>query len=256
MRARGKKGEVYFIVFCKNNEVNQEKIDIFFTRIKNIKHKIDKDKSSFVGRYIIYFSLFDVLAKYAFPNEKSPRLRYKKLLNRYSEWEYKKYISITQLKCLVEGPNCKIHEDLKKAIKIKVNNKLSQKEIISEVISSPKCFDFTIEELKADLTAKQMKAFNEKVNIIYKARYDSLFYDFRCYCVHEFRFPTPNAIDLNENSHTPQYYHLMNSGYILWIPPGVISLIFEQCYKNLKKDAKIDPYKIFGGIPICWIKCK
>lgn len=79
------------------------KIQIFFNSIKDAKKYVDVSSNiQNIHRYLIYFSLLDILGKYAFPNEKSHCERYKQLIWRYSSWKYKNYISSLQLECILK----------------------------------------------------------------------------------------------------------------------------------------------------------
>jgi len=221
----------------------------FYDLIKNVKNNIDTNPTiQAIYKYIIYFSLFDVLGKYVFPKEKYLGERYKKLINCYSNWEYKNYISSLQLECILE----QVNEHLREIIKVKINkNPLTYNNFFNKIVSADEV-DFTEEKLKEGLSDSQLDLYKKNINKIHQARYDNLFYRLRCFVVHELRFPTPNALDLDENSKVPIYFSFYDE-YRLWFSPKIISLVLEECIENSKKDITYNPEDIFEFIPKCWI---
>jgi hypothetical protein len=239
-------------------------IDNFFHAILNLSKNIDNNKKIFgFFSYNAYFSLFDVITKYAYPDEPFLINRYRKLIRNYSDWLYKDYLSITQLNCLINSEGGKLKNSiLKKSFQQKINQK-GLFSLENEIIDNPEKFDLTIDELMTGLNKVQMEEFIKKRKTIIKARYDSLFYYMRCLCVHGLQFPTTNALESLNNGYTPEYYvmseindtvgRIVNSKYILWFPPKLISYLFQECLANLKKDAIVNPEDIFKPYYVCWI---
>ena len=90
--------------------------------IKNFLSCINENRNiPSICKYVIYFSLFDILGKYTFPDEKSHCEKYKKLINHYSSWKYKSYISSLQLECILTH----ISKELRTLIKTKINRYLA-----------------------------------------------------------------------------------------------------------------------------------
>jgi hypothetical protein len=206
--------------------------------IKNFLSRINENRDiPTICKYVIYFSLFDILGKYAFPKEKSHCEKYKKLINHYSSWKYKNYISSLQLEYMLSH----ISKELRVLIKTKINNNpLTDNNFFSKIVPADEV-DFTEEKLKEGLSTSQLKLYEKNINTIHQARYDNLFYKLRCFVVHELRLPTPNALDLDENSEVPMYFcfskilnekksaeemKLGTSEYRLWFSPKVILLIY------------------------------
>ncbi len=88
--------------------------------IKSYLNDISENKNiPNICKYVIYFSLFDILGKHAFPNEKSHCEKYKKLINHYSSWKYKSYISSLQLECILKLKQT--NKKLRNLIKAKID---------------------------------------------------------------------------------------------------------------------------------------
>jgi len=243
----------------KNNSLNP--ID----NIKNYLNYINENKDiPIICKYVIYFSLFDILGKYVFPNEKSHCKKYKKLINCYSSWKYKNYISSLQLECILTH----INKKLKTLIKAKIgNNSLTHNHFFNKIVDADEV-DFTEEKLKEGLSSSQLEIYESNINTIHQARYDNLFYRLRCFIVHELRLPTPNALNFDENSEVPIYFcysKILNEGeevkklklgtpeYRLWFSPKVILLILEECIEKTRGKINYDYNVIFEDIPKCWI---
>jgi len=189
------------MVMKNNSKENQIYIDDFFQRISNLSNKIDNNKEMFgFFFYNAYFSLFDVITKYAFPNETCLIYKYRNLISKYSDWLYKNYLSITQLNCLINRGDGKLNNSI---LKKHFQQKIDQKGLFAiknGIIDNPEKYDFTIDELMSGMNKKQMGEFIQKKELIMKARYDSLFYYMRCLCVHGLQFPTPNALEFIQES--------------------------------------------------------
>ena len=216
--------------------------------MESIKKNIDENKDiKDIHKYIIYFSLLDVLGKYAFPN-KNHGERYKKLLQCFSCWKYKNIISSLQLECKLG----QIDENLAVVIRKKINmNPLTHDHFFNKIVDADEV-DFTEDKLKEGLTESELELYDKNIYIIHRARYDNLFYKLRCFVVHEYRLPTPNALDLNEDSLVPIYYCFDNQ-YRLWFSPKIISLILDECIEKIKT-LNIGSYKdVFEFVPKCWI---
>ena len=238
---------------------------ILIEKIKNFVNSINKNKNiPPICKYLTYFSLFDILGKYTFPNENSHREKYIKLIDYYSSWKYKHYISSLQLECMLMH----ISKELRPFIKAKIdNNPLTNNNFFSKIVSADEV-DFTEEKLKEGLSSLQLKLYEKNINVIHQARYDNLFYRLRCFVVHELRLPTPNALDLDEDSEVPLYFSfskILNEGkgvekirlgkseYRLWFSPKVILLILEECMEKTSGKINYDYNEIFKLIPKCWI---
>ncbi|MFZ7122076.1 MAG: hypothetical protein ACOWWH_14140 [Eubacteriaceae bacterium] len=247
-----------------NSKQKQALIDKFFQAISNLSKNIDNNKKLFgFFSYNAYFSLYDVITKYAFPEERYLINRYRKLIRKYSDWLYKDYISITQLNCLINSGDGKLKNSI---LREPFQQKINQKGLFAiqyGIIDSPEKYDLTLDELKVGLDTDQMEEFERKRNLIIKARYDSLFYYMRCLCVHGLQFPTPNALNSKQDGYTPMYFvmseindtngKISNPKYILWFPPNLISNLFKECVKNLYKDSVVNPEDIFKPYYVCWI---
>jgi|SRR5665648_82787 len=220
----------------------------FFTSMESIKKNIDENKDiKDIHKYIIYFSLLDVLGKYAFPN-KNHSERYKKLLQCFSCWKYKNIISSLQLECKLG----QIDENLAVIIRKKINmNPLTHDHFFNKIVDADEV-DFTEDKLKEGLTESELELYDKNIYIIHRARYDNLFYKLRCFVVHEHRLPTPNALDLDEDSLVPIYYCFDNQ-YRLWFSPKIISLILDECIEKIKT-LNVGSYEdVFEFVPKCWI---
>lgn len=241
---------------------SQKEIDDFFNAIAVIEKKIGENKGIYgFFAYNAYFSLFDLLSNYAFPKDKL-RSRYVKLISKYSDWLYKRYVSIVQLNCLINNDS-KFSDSILRTI---FQNKINRKGLFSirnGMIDEPKKYDFKIEELMSGLNKEQMNEFIKKKHTILKARYDSLFYYMRCLCVHGLQFPTPNAPNFKEDGYTPSYYvmldvnkivgQIVNPEYVLWFPPNLIKNLFNECFENIRQEAIISPQQIFRPYYVYWI---
>jgi len=236
--------------------------------IKNFLSRINENRNiPTICKYVIYFSLFDILGKYTFPNEESHCEKYKNLINHYSSWKYKSYISSLQLECKLTH----ISKELRALIKAKIdNNPLTYNNFRQKIVPADEV-DFTEEKLKEGLSSSQLQLFKKNVNTINQARYDNLFYRLRCFVVHELRLPTPNALNLDENSEVPIYFcftEILNEGkkvkeiklgtpeYRLWFSPKLILLILEECIEKTKGKINYDYNDIFKPTPKYWIKRK
>jgi len=82
------------------NEI-EEHIKYFLNAINKIKENTDGINPANL-RYPIYFILLDVLAKYAFPTEEESGERFINLIDSYSNWEYRNYVSILLLNDLLK----------------------------------------------------------------------------------------------------------------------------------------------------------
>ena len=235
--------------------------------IKNFLNYIDKNKNiPIISKYLTYFSIFDILTKCTFSDERSQCERYKKFINTYSSWKYKSYFSSLQLECKLMH----ISNELRTSIKAKIdNNPLTYSNFRQKIVSADEV-DFTEEKLKEGLSKSQLILYERNISKIYQARYDNLFYKLRCFIVHELRLPTPNALDLDENSEVPIYFcysKILNKEntaekiklgvpeYRLWFSPKLILSILEECIENSKRIIDYgNNYKgLFEDIPKCWI---
>lgn len=234
------------------NEI-EEHIKYFLNAINKIKENADGIDPTYL-RYPIYFILLDVLAKYAFPNEKRDGERFINFIDIYSNWEYKDYVSILLLKKLLsveKQKKCfkknKDYEDLWEKVN-ETRNKWGQG-LNKNQIYRPE---------EADLTIEDFKPFegNRYWELIKKCRYSSCIYQMRNGFIHDFASPgLPNLFhkELDIDKQTPYYCTCKNS-YGLCIPTEIISILVEKCSSNLKEKimqetSKHDPYEIFKDIP-------
>jgi hypothetical protein len=145
-----------------------------------------------------------------------------------------------------------INRDLRPFIEAKINkNPLTDNNFFSEIVPADEV-DFAEEKLKEGLNSFQLELYEKNIGAIHQARYDNLFYRLRCFVVHELRLPTPNALNLDENSEMPMYV-IFNDGYRLWFSPKVILLILEECIEKTNGKINYDYNDIFKPIPKCWI---
>jgi len=126
---------------------------ILIKRIKNFLNSINENKKiPLICKYLTYFSLFDILGKYTFPNENSYCEKYKKLIDYYSSWKYKHYISSLQLECMLTH----INRELRPFIKAKINkNPLTDNNFFSKIVPADEV-DFAEEKLKEGLDPKNI----------------------------------------------------------------------------------------------------
>jgi len=240
---------------------------ILIENIKNYLNYINGNKNiPSICKYLTYFSVFDILGKLAFP-KKGHRERYKELINYYSSWKYKSYISSLQLECILKH----VSKELRTLIKAKIDiNPLTYNNFFNKLRIPADKVDFTEEKLKEGLSGSQLKLYEKNMNTIHKARYDNLFYKLRCFVVHELRFPNPpNASNVDENSEEPVYFSYskilneekeaekikLEPGYRLYFSPKLILLILEECIEKTKGEINYDDnyYKNFEATPKCWI---
>ena len=249
--------------------------------IKNIKNFLNRIKGNknipILLKYLAYFSIFDILTNCAFPrksgmNKKLTQCKkYKKFINNYSNWKYKSYISYLQLECKLKEIK---NEDLKKQIEEKIDISRVKSDGFFRHNPMRPIFadkvDFTEEELKDGLSSSLLDIFGRNITTIHQARYDNLFYKFRCFVVHELRFPNPpNASNIDVNSEEPLYFKYteilneekeaeeikLESSCRLYFSPKLILLILEECIEKSKEEINYDDsyYKIFEATPKCWI---
>lgn len=223
----------------------EENIKNFLNSIKSIKENTDKIKPDIL-RYPTYFILLDILAQFSFPNEEGVGKRFKNLIDSYSNWEFRNYVSILLLKFLLKiekEKKCfkenKKFKDLEEKVN-KVRNKWGQR------VLSPKEADLTIEEF--ELFKK-----NRYWKLIKMSRYPSVIYELRNHMIHNLRFPKPKD-PLDTTDIQEPYYYILNDSYELCIPAEFISILVEKCSNNLKEKvlqeiSKYDPYKIFKIMP-------
>lgn len=233
----------------------EERIEYFFNAIKSIKEHTDKIDLEF-AHTPIYFILLDILAKYAFPNENKGNMRFLNLIDSYSNWEYKNYVSILLLKDLLEiekNKKCfkenKDYEDLWEKVN-ETRNKWGQN-LQKGKIYIPKEADLTIDKFNF------LNKDNRYWGLIKKCRYSSCIYQMRNGIIHD--FTSPSAPDwCNESAEVikvPRYFYSSEiNAYTLRISHKFIPILLEECFSNLKVDTmqkinKYDPYKIYKKYP-------
>ncbi|MDD5014040.1 MAG: hypothetical protein PHW73_02915 [Atribacterota bacterium] len=225
----------------------------FFISIENIKNDIDNNCSiEDIHKYIIYFTLFDVLGNYAFPKKKHNE-KYKELIQCYSNWKYKNYISSQQLKFILD----KINEpSLRKILRKKIDEKFLPYIYSPQTVKADKV-DFTEKEIKKILNNPQSSVSEESKKNINRAKYDNLFYKLRCEIVHEHKILGDNPFeDIDKDSLDPLYFCFIvksKNEYALWLPPKLIPVILGECIKNMKRVITYNYVDIRDVFPKCWI---
>lgn len=95
----------------------QQDINSFFGWLTDRREKIDNLPEHFCR--ILLLSLLDTLSRCAFPQESSNRKRFVCLIDCYSEWEHKDYVSLPQLRYLLHKTNeC---QDLKVEVESRIS---------------------------------------------------------------------------------------------------------------------------------------
>lgn len=212
----------------------QENINNFFDWIGKTRYNIDQLQKEHYRRTLL-LSLLDTLSKCAYPNEKKNRERFVRLIDEYSKWEYKDYISLPQLRHLLgQEKSCLLLiDDINRRIAKWSHGRILRPEEADSQLSELKQF------IKCGLCEE----------LVEKARYAPLLWRMRNLAVHEFRKPGKGFSISNDNS-TPYYLGFINvqgslQSWELCIPCEVISNIVKKCSDKLKtKFGKegIDPY--------------
>ena len=226
----------------------QQDINSFFGWVTDQREKIDNYDLPH-HRRILLLSLLDTLARCAFPKH-SNKKRFVCLIDCYSGWEHKDYVSLPQLRYLLHKTNeC---QDLKAEVESRIR-KWPKHRILRPDEADP---------LMGELDQfRQGKCGQSNIE---KARYASLLWKMRNFAVHEFRTPGQGMPLSNDNS-TPYYHGCSVMGfqpdsgkpYILpeshswelYIPPEVVSSLVLSCSDNLKRDFKQkgrNPYDSFN----------
>jgi hypothetical protein len=210
----------------------QQNINDFFEWIEDRRKEIDKLLQHL--RRILLLSLLDTLSKCAFPKEKKNRKRFMDLIDQYSCWKYKDYVSLPQLRhLLLEAEGC---EDLKKEVETRIS-KWPHGRILWPNEVDPHLNE--LDRFRCGIWKEQIE----------RARYPSLLWQMRNLAVHEFKSPGKGWAISNDNS--SPYYHgyLDDKGALksweLYIPCEVISQIVLTCLGNLKakfEQKGFDPY--------------
>jgi hypothetical protein len=249
----------------------QNDIDLFFKWVEDRRVEIDSFRESY--RYILLMVLLDTLSKCVFPSLRSkkdkPRNkeRFLKLINKYSNWKYKDYVSLIQLQhSLNEDQPCtelskinsnKIINWLRSRIVQLVKYLLNQghqdtelREMIKRIIDSwPRWRILRPEE--SDLKIQNFQTFRHKEcwKEIKNSTYANLLWQMRNSLIHELRL-RGKGMNISSDDSTP-YYHgatTMSNEYSkdhsweLYIPPKVISEIVFECANNLKKDLEANAH--------------
>ena len=215
----------------------EEDINSFFGSVADRRAEIDKLPDLF--RRTLLLSLLDMLAKCAFPEVTGNRKRFVDVIDHYSAWKYKDYVSLTQLQYLLAEKHG-VCLDLKTEVESRLN-KRTRSGIRRSSEEDPQVSDLS------------RFAQSECSKLIKKARYASLLWDMRNFAIHEFR-PPGKGWALSSDNSTPYYHGLldMDSGVRSWelyVSPEVISTIVASCVDNLKEEfqqKKRNPYNSFA----------
>ncbi|MCP4259556.1 MAG: hypothetical protein GY774_18905 [Planctomycetes bacterium] len=210
----------------------QENIKSFFGWVVDQRKTIDKLPEHF--RRILLLVLLDTLSKCAFPKERKNRKRFVDLIDHYSDWKYKDYVSLTQLRhLLLETEGC---EDLKSEVETRIS-KWPHGRILLPNEANPHLNE--LDMFRCGIWHEQIE----------RARYPSLLWRMRNLAVHEFRNPGKGWAITNDNS--APYYHgyLDNTGALesweLYISCEVISKILLNSSDKLKahfEQKRLNPY--------------
>lgn len=201
----------------------QENIDSFFRWFRDTREQIDDLPEHF--RRILLLSLLDTLSKCAFPKESKNRKRFVDLINYYSDWKYKDYVSLPQLRyLLLEVEGC---EEFKREVETRIS-KWPHGGILRPDEADPHLNE--LDRFRCGIWRKQIE----------RARYPSLLWRMRNFAVHEFRNPGKGWAFTNDNS--TSYYHgcIDQNGFFksweLYMPCEVVSRIVQKCSENLKAE--------------------
>jgi len=199
----------------------QENIQPFFGWVSEQRKNIDKLPDHF--RRILLLSLLDTLSKCAFHREKGNRKRFVDLIDQYSNWKYKDYVSLPQLRfLLLEVGGC---EELKRKVETRIS-KWPHGRILRPDETDPHLNE--LDRFRCGIWHEQIE----------KARYPSLLWRMRNFAVHEFRSPGRGWAFSDDNT-TPYYHGLLDEkgsfqSWELVIPCEVVSRIVQDCSENLK----------------------
>jgi len=216
----------------------QENIESFFGWVANQREKIDKLPEHF--RRILLLALLDTLSKCAFPKERYNWKRFVNLIDCYSQWECRDYVSLPQLQYLLcEAEGC---QDLKGEVEKRISN-WPHGRILRPNEADPHLNE--LDRFRCGIWHEQIE----------RARYPSLLWRMRNLAVHEFRNPGKGWAISNDNS-TPYYHGCLgqeqNGSFKTWelyMPCEVVSRIVQKCSENLKAEFEqkgFDPYASFN----------
>ncbi len=216
----------------------QENIESFFGLAANQREEIDKLLERF--RRILLLSLLDTLSKCAFPKERKNQKRFVDLIDHYSGWKCKDYVSLPQLRyLLLEAEGCK---DLKREVETRIS-KWPHGRILRPHEADPHLNE--LDRFRCGIWHAQIE----------RARYPSLLWRMRNLAVHEFRNPGKGWAISDDNS-TPYYHGCLeqeqNGSFKTWelyMPCEVVSRIVQKCSENLKAEFEqkgLDPNDSFN----------
>ena len=176
-------------------------------------------------------SLLDLLAKCAFPNEKS-KPRFVKLIDSFSDWEDKDRYSLRQLQFCLQNINDESKYPKLSALRNVVQSRMNSWPQSRE-LPKPRDVDPSRIDLEEVLDAK-LSEFIEQV------RYPSLLWTTRNFAVHELRHPG-EGMDFGNGEPTPYYHELMHmpSGRETWelyFPTVLNSKLITDSSKNLRAE--------------------
>ncbi|HUW20632.1 MAG TPA: hypothetical protein VMW16_15145 [Sedimentisphaerales bacterium] len=210
----------------------QENIESFFGWLANQREDIDKLPEHF--RRMLLLSLLDTLSKCAFPKERKNWERFVDFIDHYSDWKYKDYVSLPQLRYLLfEAEGC---EELKREVEARIRN-WPHGRILRPCEADPHLNE--LDRFRCGMWHEQIE----------RARYTSLLWKMRNFAVHEFRSPGRGWAFSNDNT-TPYYHGLLDEkgsfqSWELVIPCEVVSGIVKNCSENVKREFEqkgVDPY--------------
>lgn len=214
----------------------QENIKDFFQWVADQQKEINKLPEHF--RRILLSSLLDTLSKCAFPKEKPNWKRFVHLIDYYSEWEHKDYVSLPQLRyLLLKVQSC---QNLKREVEERIN-KWPYGKVLRPDEADPHLNE--LHRFRCGIWQEQIE----------RARYPSLLWQMRNFAVHEFRSPGRGWAFSDDNT-TPYYHGLLDEkgsfqSWELVIPCEVTSGIVQKCSENLKAEFEqkgLDPYNSFN----------
>jgi len=179
---------------------------------------------------LLILSLLDTLSKSVFPTNRNNRERFITLLDRFSNWNYRQFVSLSQLDYLINN-----NSDLKSFLRAKINK------YPDSVILRPEEADVSCDEISKYCSTDELL-------LVEKARYVSLLWTLRNSLAHSF-MPPGNGMAISNNNSTPYYHESMLKGHWdLYIHPQVLALITRQTISNVAdyfESNGINPYESF-----------
>ena len=201
---------------------NNHQINCFIQHFKSEIKKISKVQNS-LRKKLLYSCVLDALATARYPRA-SGKGQYVKFLRSCLNWEIFDRVSIPQLILALEY--AKKHDkdfckNLLKSCKKKLNS-IS----VTNCISDTNQVDEEFNELQKNLSKDEIK-------LLKMARYDHLFYTYRCSLVHGFRDPSYAMED--HEMEFPYYFKYANEEILhLGFPVKFIKKLTTKCIQGLE----------------------